>query len=123
VPENIQLFFVQVFYAVKLHVLTLGVWGPLGCMGPFTQSSTEYSQFLENTSTELPSRTCYIDRVARRVVCLQKHRGRQVQATLSTSYDLLHPGGAKTYKATIQITDHLFERLTDGTNLNTGLYD
>ena len=26
-------FFVQFFYTVKLH--SLSVWGPLGCMGPF----------------------------------------------------------------------------------------
>jgi len=46
-----------------------------------------------------------------------------MQTTLSTSYDLLHPGGAKTYGATIQITDHPFGWLTDGSNLNTGLCD
>jgi len=92
-------------------------------MGPFIQSSTEYFQFLENTSTELPSRAWYIDRVAQRVVCLQKHRGRHMQANISTSYDLLHPGGAKTYGATIQITDHLFGWPTVGSNLNTVLCD
>jgi hypothetical protein len=25
-----------VFYTIKLHSLTWGVWGPLGCMGPFS---------------------------------------------------------------------------------------
>ena len=28
--------FVQFFYTVKQHSLTQGVWGLLGCMGPFT---------------------------------------------------------------------------------------
>ena len=30
-----SVFFVQFFNTVKLHSLSYGVWGPLGCMGPF----------------------------------------------------------------------------------------
>jgi len=30
--EHSVQFFVQFFYKVKLHGLTYGLWGPLGCM-------------------------------------------------------------------------------------------
>ena len=40
VPENIQFSFSCSFFfhAVKLNSLAWSVWGPLGCMGPFTLS-------------------------------------------------------------------------------------
>ena len=30
-----SVFSASFFYTTKLHSLTYGVWGPLGCMGPF----------------------------------------------------------------------------------------
>ena len=36
--EHSVQFFVQSFYTVKLYSLTWGVWGPLGCTGPFRRN-------------------------------------------------------------------------------------
>ena len=35
--EHSVKFFVQFVHTVKLHSLPLGVWGPLGCIGPFKE--------------------------------------------------------------------------------------
>ena len=37
--EHSVRFFMHFFYSVKLHSLTYSVWSPLGCMGPFNQTT------------------------------------------------------------------------------------
>jgi len=70
----------------------------------------------------MPRRTGHIDRVVQRVVCLQKHRSRHMQATLSTSHDLLHPGGAKTFRSQIIYSDDSLMSRTSTVDYATKAY-